>query len=305
MRKSPFAFRLTLTALALATALMPGALAQSTIKADAKHVYGANIGWLDLRATGQEAHGLRVGEYICSGYIYSANVGWINCGDGSAANGIQYSNTSNTDFGLNVVGDGRLSGYAYGANIGWIRFDPTIASPPRYNLLNGKLAGYAYGANVGWINLGDGSVHITASIEQIIPGEDTDGDQIADAWERLRAAGNLNTLGAHPADRDGDGESDYQEYLADSNPLDRDSALRITEYVRDTVNLEADITFTSTPTRTYEIFSATDLASFGDTGLPRFVGASPLSAVSVPYKESLEPSKYWQVRSYRPLVQLP
>lgn len=50
--------------------------------------------------------------------------------------------------------------------------------------------------------------------------EDSDADALPDWWEQQYALGDLNVLGAHPLDYDGDGLSDFDEYQAGSNPAD-------------------------------------------------------------------------------------
>lgn len=42
--------------------------ATSTISPGNPYSYGANIGWMDWRASG--ADGVQISEYVCSGYIY-------------------------------------------------------------------------------------------------------------------------------------------------------------------------------------------------------------------------------------------
>src|SRR5688572_21860368 len=76
--------------------------------------WGANFGWMNWRSEGTS--GAVLNERIASGWIYSANVGWISLGDGSPADGNQYSNATADDFGVNVdsVSDLKsciLSGY--------------------------------------------------------------------------------------------------------------------------------------------------------------------------------------------------
>ena len=44
-----------------------------------------------------------MGEYVCSGYIWGGNVGWLCLGSGTPANGIQYQNSSATDYGVNTA----------------------------------------------------------------------------------------------------------------------------------------------------------------------------------------------------------
>ena len=195
-------------------------IAETTISSANKYAYGANIGWLDARADG--TNGLSIGEYVCSGYIYSANVGWINVGSGNPSNGIQYQNNASTDFGVNHDGLGNLSGYAYGANIGWIAFEPNGA--PKVDLKSGKLSGSIYSANCGWISLSNTVAFVETT--SISSGSDSDGDLLPDAWELLKL-GTKRTYGA--TDSDGDGASNYDEYIADTNPDDAADQFRIVE----------------------------------------------------------------------------
>lgn len=136
------------------------AVALTTVSNTDKYSYAANAGWINWQ--GDVTNGAQFTNKIASGFIYSANVGWINLGDGSPANGTSYSNTTASDFGVNVdsTSDPQasiLSGYAYGANIGWISFDVKtqagVENQPRIDKTTGILKGYAWAANVGWIAL--------------------------------------------------------------------------------------------------------------------------------------------------------
>lgn len=248
--------------LALAAALLCGSAltlcAQTTINATNQYAYAANAGWIGMR--GDVTNGVIIGEYVCSGYAYGANIGWINFGSGTAADGIQYSNTSGTDFGVNRMQDGRLRGFAYGANVGWINFEAT--GDPKVNLQTGTLSGYAYGANIGWISLADTNVVVVT--DKIKKGVDSDGDGITDAWE-LQNFGSLGVASAI-TDRDGDGVSDLQEYLDGTDPNNANSTLKITTFVKTASNL--DITWTSVPTRFYALEYNANMfpATFGQLG---------------------------------------
>src|SRR5258708_6045677 len=195
--------------LGLALLLPPMARASSNVTSEHAVAWSPTVGWINWRADG--ASGIKIGDYICSGFIYSANVGWINCGNGHPIGGIYYSNTGN-DFGLNVDASGAIRGFAYGANIGWIQFESL--GNPRVDLSTGMLSGQAYSANVGWLSLGDASYYVQAG--SIDPGEDTDHDGIPDAWE-IKYAGNLTRFSA-TSDSDGDGATDLEEYLAGTDP---------------------------------------------------------------------------------------
>lgn len=253
------------TTLALASSLVlsPACQAQAatTINSVNNYAYGANLGWMDWR--GDTSNGARIGEYVCSGYIYGANFGWINLGGGSPTNGIYYQNVSAADFGVNQDGLGNLRGYAYGANIGWINFENTGAA--KVDLKTGKFSGYAYSANCGWISLSNAFAY--AQTDTIAPGADTDGDGIADAWEYAHF-GNLTTADA-TSNFDGDPATDLQEYLADTDPKDATSYLRITDYATAPDGITNAVTWTSTLTRFYHVHESLGLVApvWYDSGL--------------------------------------
>lgn len=257
--------------------------------------YGANIGWMNWRAN--TTNGAVVGEFVCSGYIYAANVGWISLGSGNPTNGIQYSNTSSNDFGVNNLGDGRLRGFAWGANIGWVNFEPT--GDPRINLLTGNFSGYAYSANCGWISLSNAQAFVKTDL--CVPGADTDGDGIADAWE-LQRTGNLATLTA-TGDADGDGIKDVDEYRADTNPLDPSDTLRITAIAANTAGDTATLTWTSRPTRLYQVQSRDSLVagSWSTNTPPGLVlpDVGPTTTRNVP--GSATSNRFYRVQAIQPL----
>lgn len=207
--------------------------------------WGANIGWLNCR--GDVANGAVVGEYVCSGYLWGANVGWIGLGNGTPVNGIQYQNNAANDCGVNHDGLGNLRGLAWGANIGWVNFH--ALGSPKVDLQTGGFSGYLWSANVGWISLSNAFAQVQTEV--IRPGVDSDGDGIADAWERLKF-GNLAAANAS-TDADGDGASDVEEYLADTNPLDPLSHLRITSFATSPGGSPATIIWTSQESRYYRI----------------------------------------------------
>ena len=251
----------TILTLLTAAALTVATHAASTIDASSKYAWGANFGWTNWRDANAGADGAVVGEYVCSGYVWGANVGWIDLGDGTPDYGIRYSNATDTDFGVNlqehIVSGGvpraKLRGFAYGANIGWINFE--FMGNPELSLETGRLSGYAWSANCGWINLGDATFAVQTNT--IIPGVDSDGDGIADAFEFQYT--NPDTLAFFTAtsDRDGDGASDAEEYASGTNPLDANSRLRITAFNASSPGFS--LTWTSSPTRRYRIETKTDL----------------------------------------------
>jgi hypothetical protein len=243
-------------------ALLRAASGDSNVNPVQAYAWGENVGWLTWRP--DPLNGVEVSQFICAGYIYSGNLGWINLGSGLPDDGIAYQNNSASDFGVNVDQSGNLEGLAYGGNIGWIVFEKTGA--PRVDLGTGKLSGFAYGANVGWIDLGDAASGV--KVDSISAGTDSDGDGIPDAWE-MRYAGNLTTFTA-TSDYDGDGQSDLQEYLADTNPLDPTDYLHIVAFSLSEDKTSSAIAWNTKPTRQYRILIRPSLAPSGswfDSGL--------------------------------------
>ncbi len=286
----------------LAATVASVAPAATTISAVNRFAYGANIGWMDWR--GDVTSGAVIGEYICTGFIYAANVGWINLGSGTPGNGIRYQNNSATDFGVNHDGLGNLRGQAYGANIGWLTFtnrDVTGAAyeGPKVDLLTGRLHGFAWSANCGWISLSNAQAFVQA--DRIQSGADSDGDGLPDAWERLRF-GNLTTANAG-TDTDLDGFTALQEYLADTDPNDPDSRLRITSYVAGAGGSSSTLQWTSIGTRQYRILktnTVTATSPWTDIGL----GLIPPDAgttTSRSFTDPGSPRRFFRIEAVKPL----
>lgn len=225
---------------------MSAAAAESTISTTDRFAHAANAGWIDFRPDGP--HGVRVDESLLSGYAYAANFGWIHFGDGSPENGHAYTNTSSTDYGVNLAPDGSLSGLASSANIGCITFEQQWGQP-RLDYSTGRFSGHAHAANAGWIALDTPYSDLVAS--SIAAPADADGDGISDAremehFEKL-------TLSSASTDADGDGVSDLQEYLAGTDPRDATSRLRIVSHNHDKDNTRTSLEFTTAPNRLYAI----------------------------------------------------
>ena len=220
------------------------AIADTTIDPAHPYAYGANTGWINARADG--TNGAVIGRYFCSGHLYSANLGWISLGAGVPTNGYAYDNTSADDFGVNHDEAGALRGYAYSANTGWIAFEDQ--GNPRVDLMSGNLSGYAYAANTGWISLSNAQAFVRT--ERLDAGPDSDADGIPDPWE-YGHTNDLAALAGGGADSDSDGVSDVDEYLADTDPVDGNDHLRITEFA--TVNTTNTVTWNAQATRVYTL----------------------------------------------------
>ena len=279
-----------------------GSRAATTINPGNRFAYGANIGWVNWR--GDVAHGAVIGEYVCSGFIYSANVGWINLGDGTPADLIRYANSSAADFGVNHDGAGNLRGYAYGANIGWVKFEDVGA--PKVDLISGHLTGYAYSANVGWIKLSNyvasAALPVFAQTDSIQAGADSDGDGLPDAWELTYAAG-LGVLNGTD-DSDGDGRSNAEEYLADTDPLDAASILRITEYAFGPMGSPVTLTWSSRPSRLYYVQKATEFIDpppYAFTDVLGVVAPDPGLTTTRTFGDSPSPTRFFRIEAQKPL----
>jgi hypothetical protein len=256
------------TALLLAAlaAALPAAAGPSNLNAGNSYAWAANIGWMDLiPKRPNPLDGVIVTDTHLSGFAWSDSTGWINFGDGTPANAIRYSNSTGTDSGVNHDGTGNFSGLAWSANLGWINFGwatPTDANRPRFDLVTGAFTGLAWSSNAGWINLDTG---LLKTDSMCVPDSDADG--ISDAWELLRTSlanggESIPTLTVLTAtgDTDADGVSDKDEYYADTNPLEPGDLLTLLS-MSPSANGSL-LTWTSRPTRLYQIGQSDDLTNW-------------------------------------------
>ncbi len=280
---------LAVTASLAASARLQGA---TTISADHPYAWGANIGWINARGDG--TNGTVLGEYVCSGFLYAANVGWIHLGSGSPANGIRYQNDSGTDFGVNHDGLGNLRGFAWAANIGWINFENIGA--PTVDLASGVLSGSVYSANCGWISLSNAVTQVRT--DTISGASDTDGDGIADAWEREKFSS--LTIADANSNADGDGLADRLEYLADTNPLEATDELRLTFLRQDEVTPPRILlAWTTRPTRAYAVERRPTL---GPDSAWEDVGLLPWPSAGSASFDEFGDQHFYRLRAFRPLA---
>ena len=282
----------------------PSLSAASNISANHSFSYGANIGWLEWRPSATD--GVTLGELYLSGKIWSANCGWIDLGSGSPANGYRYQNNSATDFGVNLNPDGTLEGYAYGANIGWIRFTKTTASGPldpdqvaRFDFKTGIFHGYAYGANIGWIDLGNNSSYVKATTIEF--GSDADGDSIPDNWEKQYTGGTSVLTGS--GDYDGDGLTDLEEYLANTDPTNPNDYLRVTHIASTGNGTSLSLTWNSSPSRCYQIEKRPDLftGSWELNEGPGYLAPDPGVSTTHSFPQPAAEQGYYRVQAFVPV----
>jgi hypothetical protein len=129
--------------------LQPARADEGNISQIDKYAWSEHTGWLNFRPA--DGGGVTIYPDHLEGYAWAENVGWIKLGSYSGGGAHTYSNSSNTDWGVNHDGAGNLSGYAWGENIGWINFNPAH-SQVTIDLNTGEFEGYAWAENVGWIH---------------------------------------------------------------------------------------------------------------------------------------------------------
>lgn len=269
------------------------AFAQSTISGIARHGYAANAGWVDFLPS--PADGVVVTESYLAGYAWAGNFGWVSFGQGPPDNGHSYSNASAGDCGVNVAPDGTLAGQAWAPNIGWIVFEQTHGQP-RLDYATGRIRGHAWAPNLGWLSFeNETSPLATAAIAR----PDSDADGIPDAWELLHF--NKLTFADATTDHDGDGISDLEESVADTDPNDAGDRLRIIDHSYADAFTKVTLTFTSRPSRLYRIEHSADLQPpwlDSDHGLfAPDAGSSTARLVKFP----AGPRRFFRVLALRPL----
>ena len=186
---------------------------------NSQYAYGENVGWLNAEPSGNGGPGVEVEDFKLTGYIWAENIGWVSL---SCEN---TSSCSTVDYGVVNDGRGNLSGYGWAENVGWISFScentgscRTVEYDVRIDFDTGEFSGRAWGENIGWLSFSSGgavSYGLRSSWEP-----DTDGDEMADWWEKqyFTHLGRDGTL-----DWDDDGLIDSLEFHYDTDPTDQDS----------------------------------------------------------------------------------
>ncbi len=147
---TPSVFSALLLGLLLSLPAVGVALAAAgNIDATNKWAWGTNMGWVNFAP---DNGGVTVYSDHLEGYAWAENVGWIKLGACTGGSPCTHANTTNSNYGVNNDGTGKLSGYAWSTTVGWINFDPAGAEQVTMNPATGDFSGYAWGENVGWIH---------------------------------------------------------------------------------------------------------------------------------------------------------
>ena len=226
--------------------------------AEGDYAWNGAVGWIQFgfsAAAGETPQSV-LGRAYLSGYAWNGRAGWIDLGDGSPTNGYAYGNVDGSDFGVNHDGVGNLSGLAWSENAGWLNFGWASSDHedrPRVDLATGAFSGFAWSEGMGWIHLG--ALPLATTRLEIT---DVDADGIDDPFE-WRNFGDLTTAGVG-TDYDADSSPDLAESVADTDPKDPLSYLRILSADYNADLSEAVLEFTSHPSVLYRIQTSTTLA---------------------------------------------
>ena len=131
---------------------------------------------------------------------------------------------------------------------------------------------------------------------------DTDGDGIADEWERTNF-GNLTTA-TLTSNWDGDSATDKSEYLASTNPKNGAEFLDIVSSAYNGTQTSVTLVFTTKPTRRYRLQTSLKLGVAPDTWVDSGLGVITPDAGATTTRSISWPGttrKFIRVVSLKPL----
>ncbi len=237
------------------------ARASSSIDSTNKHAWTENIGWVNAAPTNGGVNVFFNGTVgYLKGLAWGENIGWIKLGNDS---GGPYTNSSSTDWGVNLDVAGKLTGFAWGENVGWIKFDSAY-SVVTIDMQTGLFFGDAWGENIGWVRLRgtapDYNVR-TLAFDKQSQGTPNWWLTYYDVTEDYDA---------------GDGVSAWKKYVMDANPKVQGDYLRITAIS----NLPpATVTFFSSARRYYTLQRCEDIQTGVWTNIVTQAGNPGLSSL--------------------------
>jgi hypothetical protein len=127
---------------------------------------------------------------------------------------------------------------------------------------------------------------------------DSVGDGIPDGWRAAYFGGNgktTNAVSAASADPDGDGMSNLQEYLADTNPIDSGNVLRIINATP--VGNDFAVTFLTVTGKLYAVERNTDLTNpAGWSAIQTNIPGTGVPVTITDPAAALQPCYFYRVR---------
>ncbi len=136
--------------------------------------------------------------------------------------------------------------------------------------------------------------------DTIAAGIDTDRNGLADAWEYLY----FGNIGVNPnADANGDGMSNFQEYLTGNSPVAPNSGLRVTAISFDPAHANSLITWTSNTVHFYTVETTTNLVAgpWTDSGLGTIIPDSGVATTRT-VSNAGQTKRFYRIRAIRPLL---
>lgn len=124
-----------------------------------------------------------------------------------------------------------------------------------------------------------------------LEADDSDGDGLPDDWE-LAYFGELGRDGA--GDYDGDGHTDFQEYLTGTDPTNTGDILRVMTIA--SLGGDTTVLWNATPGKSYRVQVKTNLTDPGWADLPGMVTATNSSAFLVDDAAGTETQRFYRVR---------